>query len=44
MACSDDEDPEMISLFKLRCIGVLWCDGSSGEKATELYDNMQDAD
>ena len=44
MACADDDHPELISLFKLRCIGVLWCDGSPEEKATELYDNMQDAD
>ena len=39
--CSEGDD---FSIFKLRCIGILYCDGSHHEKASELYDCMQDGD
>jgi hypothetical protein len=40
----DDTDNPHISLFHLRCIALLWCDGSNKEKGFELYDMMQDND
>ena len=40
---SDPNNPH-ISLFHLRCIGLLWCDGSVKEKAFEFYDMLQDND
>lgn len=42
--CADDEDSTKISIFKLRLIGILWCMGDPIEKATELYECMQDHD
>ena len=36
------EDSENISVFKLRCLGILWCEGDAIEKASELFENMQD--
>ena len=42
--CSDDDDTEVLSVFKLRNIGILWCEGDSKEKASELFENMQDND
>mgnify|MGYP000382364270 CR=1 FL=1 len=30
------------STFKLRCLGILWCEGSPIEKVVELFDNLQD--
>ena len=38
------ENNPHISLFHLRCVALLWCDGSKKEKAFELYDMMQDND
>jgi hypothetical protein len=32
----------MLSVFKLRCLGLLWCDGKAGDKAFEFYDMLQD--
>lgn len=31
-----------LSVFKLRCLGLLWCEGKSAEKAFEFYDMLQD--
>jgi hypothetical protein len=42
--CGDDEDAEKLSIFKLRLVGLLWCLGDPLEKATELYECMQDHD
>ena len=39
--CSENGE---ISIFKLRNIGILWCDGDPIEKASELFENMQDGD
>ena len=38
------EDDPHLDLFKLRLIGLLWCDGSPKEKAFEFYDMLQDTD
>ena len=38
--CSEDGG---ISIFKLRNIGILWCEGDPIEKASELFENMQDS-
>ena len=35
--CSEDG---AISIFKLRNIGILWCEGEPIEKASELFENM----
>ena len=45
--CVHEEDGQSdghISIFKLRNIGLLWCQGDPLEKACELYENMQDPD
>ena len=31
-----------LSVFKLRCLGLLYCDGKAPEKAFEFYDMLQD--
>ncbi len=31
-----------LSVFKIRCLGLLWCEGKSNEKAFEFYDMLQD--
>lgn len=31
-----------LSVFKLRCLGLLYCDGKAKEKAFEFYDMLQD--
>jgi hypothetical protein len=31
-----------LSVFKIRCLGLLWCEGKSAEKAFEFYDMLQD--
>ena len=36
------EDTQNISIQKMRCVGILWCKGNAIEKATELYEIMQD--
>lgn len=33
-------DDLRFSSFKLRILGLLWCEGNPKEKAPELYDNM----
>ncbi len=35
-----DESNPHISLFHFRCIGLLWCEGSTKEKAFEYYDML----
>lgn len=35
-------DPSAYSVRKLKCVGLLWCDGSAKEKVVELYDMIQD--
>ena len=35
-------DDMRFSSFKLRALGLLWCEGSPEEKAIEFYDNCQD--
>lgn len=42
--CGDDNEADKLSIFKLRLIGLLWCLGDPLEKATELYECMQDHD
>lgn len=42
--CCDDEDTSKLSIFKLRLIGILWCDGDKTEKVVELFECMQDHD
>ena len=45
---SEEEGPLLnaeefhLSVFKLRCLGLLWCDGKPEEKAFEFYDMLQD--
>lgn len=40
---SPDCGPDMrFDSFKMRVLGLLWCEGSSEEKAIEFYDNCQD--
>lgn len=33
-----DIPPTAYSVRKLKCVGLLWCDGTSKEKVVELYD------
>lgn len=40
----DDVNNPHISILHLRCIGLLWCEGTKKEKAFEFYDMLQDAD
>jgi hypothetical protein len=35
-------DPSAFSVRKLKCVGLLWCDGEPEEKVVELYDMIQD--
>lgn len=35
------EDKNVFSTQKLRVLGLLWCEGDAGEKAFELYENIQ---
>lgn len=42
--CADDDDSSKLSIKKLRCLGILWCDGRPAQKVKELYENLQDAD
>ena len=37
-----DVDKNAYSVRKLKCVGLLWCDGSNKEKVVELYDMIQD--
>ena len=40
---SPDSGPDMrFDSFKLRVLGLLWCEGDPGEKVVEFYDNCQD--
>ena len=41
---TEESNPDLINVFKLRVLGILWCNGEALEKATELYDTMQDND
>ena len=34
------EDTQDISIQKLRCVGILWCNGTAVKKAVELYEIM----
>lgn len=37
------EENGKYSVFTLRVLSILWCEGSPKEKATEFYENLQDA-
>lgn len=37
-----DIDKNAYSVRKIKCVGLLWCDGSHKEKVVELYDMIQD--
>ena len=37
-----DIDRKAFSVRKIKCVGLLWCDGSNKEKVVELYDMIQD--
>ena len=42
LAClAAGEDKNVFSTQKLRVLGLLWCEGDAGEKAFELYENIQ---
>ena len=40
--CFDEGDKDVLSVAKLRVIGLLWCHGTHAEKANELYEVMAD--
>ena len=42
--CVYDKGPKVNKFcsWKLRVLGILWCEGSNKEKVFELYSNMQD--
>ena len=37
------EENGKYNVFTLRVLSILWCEGSHKEKATEFYENLQDA-
>lgn len=39
-----EKDTSKLSIQKLRTIGLLWCEGDEIEKASELYESLQDED
>ena len=38
-----NQDNTQLDVFKLKCIGILLCDGLPEERAIELYDLAQPA-
>jgi hypothetical protein len=40
--CYKDNKENMLSVQKLRIVGLLWCDGDAEEKVPELYETLQE--